>query len=129
MNKGILYTSYFANWRKWKQLDAYVVATCRKRPPYMNYNKEGIEEILELAPSEGLLRAYKSGLISEENFRNKFLDELDNTQTANKLHLIQRLLDKGANICLLCYEKSNDFCHRHIVAEIFDEAGYKTIEA
>lgn len=128
MNKGILYTSYFANWRKWKHIDAFTVAICRKRPPYLNYDKEGIQELLELAPSEALLRAYKNDLISEENFRNKFLDALDNIKSANTLHLIQSLLDKGVNICLLCYEHSNDFCHRHIVSEIFDEVGYKTIE-
>ncbi len=71
MNKGILYTSYFANWRKWKQLDAFTVAICRKRPLHINYDKEGIQELLELAPSENLLKAYKNGLISKENFRNK----------------------------------------------------------
>lgn len=128
MSKGILYTSYFCNWRKWKQLDAFTVAICRKRPPYMNYDKEGIQELLELAPSEGLLKAYKNGLISKENFRNKFLDELDNVKSSNTLHLIQSLLDKGVNICLLCFERNEDFCHRQIVAEIFDEVGYKTIE-
>ena len=31
MSKGILYTSYFGNWRKWKQLDAFTVAICRKK--------------------------------------------------------------------------------------------------
>jgi uncharacterized protein YeaO (DUF488 family) len=128
MSKGILYTSYFGNWRKWKQLDAFTVAICRKRPPHMNYNKEGIQELLELAPSEGLLKAYKNGLISQDDFRNKFLDELDNIKSANTLFLIQSLLDMGVNICLLCYESNNDFCHRHIVAEIFDEAGYKIIK-
>ncbi|MDC4245701.1 DUF488 family protein [Clostridium perfringens] len=128
MSKGVLYTSYFGNWRKWKQLDSFTVAICRKRPPHMNYDKEGIQELLELAPSESLLKAYKNGLISEDNFRNKFLDELDNIKSANTLHLIQSLLNKGVNICLLSYNKSNAFCPRHIIAEIFDEAGYKTIE-
>ncbi|NGS95794.1 DUF488 domain-containing protein [Clostridium perfringens] len=128
MSKGILYTSYFGNWRKWKQLDAFTVAVCRKRPPYMNYDKEGIQELLELAPSEGLLNAYKNDLISQDDFRNKFLDELDNVKSANTLFLIQSLLDMGVNICLLCYESNNDFCHRRIVAEIFDEAGYKIIK-
>lgn len=128
MSKGILYTSYFANWRKWKQLDAFTVAICRKRPPYMNYDKEGIQELLSLAPSKELLKGYKGNLISREVFRDKFLDELSSKESGDTLYLIQSLLNKGINICLLCYEKSSDFCHRHIIAEIFDEAGYKTIE-
>ena len=28
---------------------------------------------------------------------------------------------KGSKICLLCYEKSDDFCHRHILCEYINK--------
>lgn len=32
------------------------------------------------------------------------------------------------NVALLCYEKSSDFCHRHLVSKWFNEYGYKCEE-
>lgn len=32
------------------------------------------------------------------------------------------------HIALVCYEKSGDFCHRHIVADWLNQAGYDVKE-
>lgn len=43
----------------------------------------------------------------------------------NELRL---LCPDGKDICLICYEKPNDFCHRHLVADWFRENGYEAVE-
>ena len=32
------------------------------------------------------------------------------------------------HVTLLCYEKPDDFCHRHLVSKWFNEHGYKCEE-
>lgn len=34
----------------------------------------------------------------------------------------------GHDVVLLCYEKASDFCHRHLVADWFNRAGYECEE-
>ena len=34
----------------------------------------------------------------------------------------------GTEIALICYEKPENFCHRHLVAEWLQEAGYQVQE-
>ena len=41
-------------------------------------------------------------------------------------HNIHR--DKDRHIVLLCYEKPDDFCHRHLVAEWLTESGFECKE-
>ena len=71
---------------------------------------------LDLAPEKSLLKKYHKniGVIPEyENVRayiieywNTVLSKLDSEKVYNDLN----------NKILLCYEKSNEFCHRHVVA-------------
>lgn len=129
MNKGILYTSYFANWRKYKGLDSFLISVTRFPPKYINFKEEGIYNWSILAPSKELLLAYKDGSITKEDFRTKYIIQISqNTEARKAMNTIKNSLDNGVNVTLLCYEKSEDFCHRHILAEIFDEAGYNIKE-
>lgn len=34
----------------------------------------------------------------------------------------------GKEICLICYEKPSDFCHRHLVADWLNKNGVKCKE-
>jgi uncharacterized protein (DUF488 family) len=70
----------------------------------------------KLAPSWNLLNGYKNGAISKEKYteiyKREVLDKLDPKQVYEEL---------GENTVLMCWEKSSDFCHRHIVSQWFNE--------
>ena len=65
-----------------------------------------------------------------KNFYDKVLNKLNPSEVVFDL---DRLADKdntyySYNICLLCYEKPSDFCHRHLVAEWLRKDGYECEE-
>ena len=75
---------------------------------------------LDLAPEKSLLKRYHKniGVIPEEEnvesymieYWNNVLKKLDPEEVYKELN----------NKILLCYEKSNEFCHRHVVAAWFE---------
>jgi uncharacterized protein YeaO (DUF488 family) len=74
--------------------------------------------VRELSPSAVLLRAYRLKEKSWDAFRTEFIAELSaNPSSLEALHTLRRESRKG-NVTLLCYEKSGNPCHRHIVAEL-----------
>ena len=69
----------------------------------------------ELSPSETLLREYKSGKLSWDRFRSRFLRELTEGSWRTLYSLVERSFKE--NVCLTCYER--DFpCHRFILLEL-----------
>lgn len=110
----MIYTTYFAKTRKIEDKDKLVSIT--RFPP----KKANMKSFRKLAPSEELLRKYKSDGDKEYfiNEFNKYLDTLN-------VDSIAKFLD-GYVLC--CYEKSTDFCHRHLVAEWFRKNGYNCEE-
>lgn len=76
-----------------------------------------IESYPDLFPSAQLLSDYKKFLITKEEYietYNKQLEKLD----SNKVY-------KDLDGCiLLCYEKSSDFCHRHLVGSWLKGNGF-----
>jgi len=108
-------TSYFAKIRN--LYGANLVSIALKTPPGFKgtvYTK--------LAPTYDLLIKWKNGNMTEEEYIKEYkliLNKLDP-------HKVYRQL--GEDAILLCYEKSGDFCHRHIVAKWFNNAGYNVEE-
>lgn len=100
----MIYTSYFANWRKFPQ-GMQIISIARFAPR----NFQG-RQYLKLAPSAQILNDYKNGVINEEQYTQLFLTYLN---TLDKEAILNEL---GDNCILCCYEKSTTFCHRHIVA-------------
>lgn len=73
-----------------------------------------------LAPSEELLRDWKEGRITWEEYERRFREEiLSNPKAVEKLKEIKRLLDEGKDVRLMCYEK-NPPCHRFILIELIN---------
>ena len=117
----MIYTSYFA---KLKSLPDNIIpiSICGKAPDWykgLQYKK--------LAPKYGFFMKWK------ENHDNDYYIKCFNEQVLDKLHPytvlfeIKDLLDKNSiqsnDVCLICYEKPNDFCHRHLVADWFNKYG------
>lgn len=107
----MIYTSYYANWRKVNKFiesnqaeNFKTVSISRYPPKWAKYNLWA----QELSPSKELLQEYQEELCDDEEFERKFLTEL------NKLDL-SSIIKKYDNSILLCYEKEPNECHRSIV--------------
>lgn len=124
----MLYTSYFAMTKK--LLNAgfdNLVAISGYVPEF--YSKQmktdnRLKRCLELAPKKDWWFDWKNGKISNDQFKELYyktvLEKID----------IENLLEKfGDNVVFLCYEKSGDFCHRHLFAEYLKEKiGLEVVE-
>ena len=119
----MIYTSYFA---KQKSLPENIIpiSICAKTPEWykgLTYKK--------LAPSYEILMKYKRDGDKEsyiKNYREQVLNKLDPEKVVYELLLTTAGAKK--DVCLLCYEKSADFCHRHLVAEWLNSHGFECRE-
>lgn len=123
----MIYTSYFA---KLKSLPHNIIpiSICAKVPSWY----EGLQ-YKKLAPKYDFFMKWK------ENHDNDYYIKCFNEQVLNELNVltvIKDLIDlipqdliseHGLNktICLVCYEKPSDFCHRHLVADWLNKNGFK----
>ena len=107
-------TGYFAKQKYYKARGFYVVSISRWSPKWFS----GVE-CKELAPSVSLLSDYKYKNLSEEEYERRFRLEMN---PENVKRILDSLVSEyGDKICLCCYEKNGDFCHRHILADIMKE--------
>lgn len=84
--------------------------------------------IQSLAPSQKLLEDYKNGLTPEE-YEPRYREQISKLNDIHALFEIMAKQAKGRDILLLCYEKKNAFCHRHILSDIiFERYGYRIAE-
>lgn len=66
-----------------------------------------------LAPTDTILKDYKSGNISWKKYENDYIDLIKSRDIMSNLNGIN-----FDNSCLLCSEKTPDNCHRRLAAEI-----------
>lgn len=124
----MIYTSYFGQLRNLP--DTMVpIAICGGIPNWYSglwYRK--------LAPK------YKFFMEWKENHDNEYYIKCFNEQVLNGLNAVDIVTElyqlmlandidsKEKNICLLCYEKPEDFCHRHLVADWLTKNGIECKE-
>lgn len=122
----MIYTSYFA---KLKSLPDNIVpiSICAKAPSWykgFQYKK--------LAPKYDFFIKWKK---THDNnyyikcFKEQVTDKLNIVEVITELNEMAHSLNlKDRDICLICYEKPSDFCHRHLVAKWLKENGYECKE-
>lgn len=121
-----IYTSYFA---QLKNLPKYIIpiAICGKSPDWYN----GLE-YRKLAPKWSFFKQWKETGDNDyyiEHFNIEVLNQLTFSQVFFELHNLAVQAEPGyEGICLICYEKPDSFCHRHLVAEWFNKNGFKCKE-
>lgn len=129
-----IYTSYFAKLKKISMPNALFLGITVYPPAWWsgeNYSK--------LAPPSELLYFYKGQLYNKDvdlvELRHKYVQYFINkvlsvtTPQAVYEELEQKALARGKDsVVLLCFEKSSDFCHRHIISAWLNEAGYSCEE-
>jgi len=118
-----IYTSYFAMLRHLPE-NIIPISICGKAPQWYN----GLQ-YKKLAPNYELLMKWK------ENHDNEYYIRCFNEQVLNTLNaqsIIDELCvlvnDSTKDICLICYEKPTDFCHRHLVADWLNANGFNVEE-
>ena len=111
------YTGYFARIEKYKELGLYPVSIARFNPKGMN-----IFTWSAVAPSEEILRDYKSGKITELEYEFRYRLQLQSRNILEDLSFIDsKIPSQNKGVVLCCYEKSDSFCHRHILSEYISE--------
>lgn len=131
----MLYTSYFANIRN---LPANVVpiAISRGVPDWFDRQFPG-QICKRLAPTWDMLNEWKKEKTAGRYttcFQEHILDKLSLTGVISDLHIalprgVKEQLDCSIqhnpywHVALICYEKPDSFCHRHLVAEWFNKNG------
>ena len=122
----MIYTSYFAKINKLPD-NVVPISICAKAPNWytgLQYKK--------LAPKYDFFMEWK------RTHDNDYYIKCFNEQVLSQLNVIDVIYDFSKlsynfnigekEICLMCYEKPSDFCHRHLVADWFNKNGYKCIE-
>lgn len=118
-----IYTSYFAKQRELQRNGVVPIAICLSVPSWFSgkvYQK--------LALSGGLLREWKDKGCEDSYVRRYYFETLHDLNAAAVVADLSRLAGRGNDIALLCYERSEDFCHRHLVAEWLEMNGYECEE-
>lgn len=116
-----IYTSYFGNAKKLPS-NLVKISICLS-PPRGYYGLE----YRRLAPTFKILQEWKRCPIEEnyiQDYYNLVLNKLDRDTVCHQLES----MSEGADVVLLCYERPEDFCHRHLVAEWLNAKGYDVKE-
>lgn len=121
----MIYTSYFA---KLKSLPDNIVpiSICGKAPDWykgLQYKK--------LAPKYDFFMKWKENHDNDyyiKCFNEQVLDKLNAYDTVMALSELAGFENRHNDICLICYEKPGDFCHRHLVADWLNENGFRCEE-
>lgn len=132
----MIYTSYFANVKKLPD-NIIPIAICI-RPP------EGYRGLWypRLAPDYEILKRWRRDHDEKDYIKLFKRSVLDNQSVYNVLWDIERMLPARVrqglqssietspdwHVALICYEKSEDFCHRHLVADWFKRNGIECDE-
>ena len=116
-----VYTTYFAKVRK---LPSYVkpISICTYPPSWFagpNFSK--------LAPTESALMEYRHTGDTDE-FSRRYKEETLAGLNPNDVLEELRGLTSTKDVALVCFEKSEDFCHRHLVAQWLMENGIEAEE-
>ena len=121
----MIYTTYFAKLKKLPD-NIIPIAICAKPP-------KGYTGAIyrPLAPKYDFFQKYKNtGDVGEftENYIGQVLNKLNPVSVVTNLYYQVGMAPNTCDIALVCFEKSTDFCHRHLVAEWLTTAGYECKE-
>ena len=126
----MIYTTYFAKLNKLPE-NIIPISICGKAPDWykgLQYKKlapkyDFFMKWKENHDNNYYIKCFQEQVLNKLNVR-KVLEELDDmlvTQTLDDDYIGDPML--VPKMALVCYEKSGDFCHRHLVADWFNKNG------
>lgn len=115
-----VYTSYFKNAGLLKELGVVPVGICRFPPKEFTENNLYI-----LAPSTEIFTKLKKGEYNHAQYRSAYYAQLRNTNIAEMCKAIEKVSADNDNkdVVLCCFEMPDEFCHRHTLAQFFNDWG------
>lgn len=111
----MIYTGYYAKLKKYEEAGLIPVAISGKVPDFYN----GLT-YREFAPKWEMYKRWKAGELDNIGYTEeykKYLNTLDKEEIRDDFDSPHNC----NNTILLCYEKSGDFCHRHVLADWLEE--------
>ena len=118
----MIYTTNFASLGKLPK-DIVPISIARKNP--INWSGKTYKR---LAPSWPILQRYKANALEEEYRLRYEMDVLGRQDPELCYIYLHEVLAEGKDFALVCYERPEKFCHRHIVADWFTKNGHECIE-
>lgn len=116
-----IYTSYFGVAKKLPK-ELIQISVCLNPP--RGYS--GLEYKV-IAPNWDILSSWKRNP-NTDNYIRAYNSQILNKLNQSTVYHQLKELSGGKDCVLLCYEKSTDFCHRHLFAEWMNKAGYNVKE-
>lgn len=107
-----IYTSYFGNMRKLYVNNVVMICIARGVPKFFNG-----KVIHSVAPYSWMLSDNVSREEYIDAYLNKVLPNVDLTRLMSQIEAESH----GKDVALCCYEKPEDFCHRHLLAKWLEE--------
>lgn len=117
--KGTIMTSYFGKLKDIYNEETIYLVICRFPPKSLKFT-DNIIHCPILSPSEDLLLNTKKGIVDEKTYNILYMKELEKYMN-EAIHNIAIKINNGIKVCLLCYEKTGDLCHRHILSNYISE--------
>lgn len=108
-----IYTSYFGNSKKLQQAGIKVIGISLYPPRWFN----GIS-LKQVAPTKSILFANGQ---TQEDYTRRYRAEVLSQQDMQQFLKTVEQASGGQDVALCCYEKPEDFCHRHILADWIKE--------
>lgn len=108
-----IYTSYFGNSKKLQQAGIKVIGISLYPPRWFN----GIS-LKQVAPTKSILFANGQ---TQEDYTRRYRSEVLSLQDMQQFLKTVEQASEGQDVALCCYEKPEDFCHRHILADWIKE--------
>ena len=120
----MIYTGYYAKLKKYKEFGIEPIAVSGKVPDFY----EGLK-YPDFAPRYDMFQRWKIGEITNEGYTKEYKVYLETLDKEEVRADFKPYNEEGKDCVLLCYEKSGDFCHRHVLADWIEENfGYKVEE-
>lgn len=117
----MIYTSYYGNLRNIPK-NIFRIAISRTSP--IDQLSPTYKELMPTLEDLFMYRATNDWALYANNYEEHVLSKLNPDDVVKDLYD----LSDGRDVVLLCYEKSFEFCHRHIVAKWLNDAGYPCME-
>lgn len=86
-------------------------------PPGISFD----EHYSELAPTKDLLYRYKYYGLSWEKYEERFFQLMKGHRAQRRIEELAKRSKAGEVITLLCFEKSDEKCHRRLVKDLIEE--------
>ena len=112
-----VYSNYFSAYRKEIPSDTLLLSIARTQPKSIR-----LQSFDKLFPPVKLLWDYKDKKITWEEYEREYKKQvLATLEPADVLAELKELAGDKKSICLLCWEKSEEHCHRRLVMEWLNE--------